>query len=314
MSYIILSLVVMSLLSMLKGYRAQKAFIQHLPRHCIFRDATIMEIIKEKPHSVEDLMKIKGIGTEKAKQFGADIIGMIKGFQLSKNKSVVVRHDTRNSRSSSSCSSRRGVKSVKTDLEVKKKPDVKKVDNSTVRNNNSKKLTPPKTDVDMVDARNPHEVIAQVIMAMKTPKVVMNHSHMGKPDNFQVYILELEKGKVYVGKTTDLKRRLAQHQSGIGGSEWTKLYKPTGRPLPRLGTVYGDGDCAEMDETIRYMYKLGIDNVRGWRYVQPVLTKDDKKEAEHFIREKFDLCRKCGFPGHFIKHCRFQQDRHGHKI
>lgn len=42
-----------------------------------------------------------------------------------------------------------------------------------------------------------------------------------------IYILELENGNYYVGKTDGLEKRLEQHFSGQG-SEWTKLHKPIG--------------------------------------------------------------------------------------
>jgi hypothetical protein len=51
------------------------------------------------------------------------------------------------------------------------------------------------------------------------------------------------------------------------GSGFTKLHAPTGKILPRLGNVCGDGDGAERDETLRQMYRIGPQRVRGWKYV-----------------------------------------------
>src|SRR4051794_32224770 len=39
------------------------------------------------------------------------------------------------------------------------------------------------------------------------------------------YVLELRTHKWYVGKTTDLQRRYAEHQAG-NGCEWTKHFPP----------------------------------------------------------------------------------------
>lgn len=125
-----------------------------------------------------------------------------------------------------------------------------------------------------------------------------------------VYILELAQGKVYVGKTSNKSRRMAQHSAG-GGSAFTRAYPPTGKQLPRLGNVSGRGDAAERDETLRYMFLRGVQNVRGWRYTQVAMSREDEDDAEANIRELFDLCRRCGHPGHFISQCRYNFDRLG---
>lgn len=132
-------------------------------------------------------------------------------------------------------------------------------------------------------------------------------------DECDVYVLELSEGKVYVGKSKDKKRRLIQHNSGCG-SAFTKVYNPTGKQLPRLGNVCGSGDAAERDETLRYMFLRGIENVRGWKYTQVHLSDAEMGDAESNIRELFDLCRRCGHPGHFIKQCKYSFDRLGKKI
>lgn len=80
----------------------------------------------------------------------------------------------------------------------------------------------------------------------------------------QVYVLELEGGYVYVGKAVDVQARLRDHRGG-GGSAFTKAHRPTGRLLPRLGTLNGSGDGPERDETLRQMLRHGAKRVRGWR-------------------------------------------------
>jgi hypothetical protein len=155
----------------------------------------------------------------------------------------------------------------------------------------------------------------------------------------RVYVLELRGGYVYVGKTArDVGARMHEHMgphastrrggssgaSGIArrllsfasrGSGFTKLHVPTGRMLPRLGNVCGDGDCAERDETLRQMYKRGVQKVRGWKYVRPGrLTGSELRDIEENIRELFDLCRRCGKKGHFTNQCRESFDRMGAAI
>ena len=41
-----------------------------------------------------------------------------------------------------------------------------------------------------------------------------------------IYVLGLERGKYYIGKTTNPSFRLNTHFNSYGGSEWTKIYKP----------------------------------------------------------------------------------------
>ena len=89
---------------------------------------------------------------------------------------------------------------------------------------------------------------------------------VGRVPSTHVYVLELEKKKVYVGKTHDVEKRVGQHMEGKGAS-FTKRYKPTGRLLPRLGCLEGDGDGPERDETLRQMDKHGINNEIGRAHV-----------------------------------------------
>lgn len=125
-----------------------------------------------------------------------------------------------------------------------------------------------------------------------------------------VYILELAQGRVYVGHSTDIKRRIQQHMAGQG-SAFTKAFPPTGVLLPRLGRVTGSAEAAERDETLRYMFLRGIALVRGWRYVRVEMPDEEARDAEENIRELFDLCRRCGHPGHFITNCKANFDRLG---
>lgn len=131
----------------------------------------------------------------------------------------------------------------------------------------------------------------------------------------KVYILELEHNKVYVGKSVNISRRLLQHRAGKGeGAAFTKLFKPTGKFLPRLGTVSGSGEAAERDETLRYMFLRGVANVRGWKYTQTHMNNVSLRNAEMEIRACLDLCWRCGRKGHMLKQCKEKLDRSGNKI
>ena len=125
-----------------------------------------------------------------------------------------------------------------------------------------------------------------------------------------IYILELAQGRVYVGHSGDVRRRIQQHMAGHGAA-FTKAFPPTDVLLPRLGCVTGSPEAAERDETLRYMFLRDIQLVRGWRYVQVQLPEKEQQDAEENIRELFDLCRRCGHPGHFVTQCRANFDRRG---
>lgn len=78
------------------------------------------------------------------------------------------------------------------------------------------------------------------------------------------YVLELEDGFWYVGKTANVKQRISRHMAGYG-CLWTKLHKPV-----RLFKVYKGS--REKDIVLAFMKIFGIDKVRGWAYSQRVLT------------------------------------------
>lgn len=141
-------------------------------------------------------------------------------------------------------------------------------------------------------------------LASGAGKCKPSHVQTGEPKKGgqAVYVLELEKGRVYVGKSGDVDRRLKQHMAGTG-AEFTKLFRPTGRLLPRLGDLEGSGDGPERDETLRQMHVRGMDKVRGWRYCAKTLGKEDRADIEANLRELHDLCRSCGSPGHMARYC-----------
>jgi len=86
-----------------------------------------------------------------------------------------------------------------------------------------------------------------------------------------IYILQLEKGKYYIGKTNNPQFRLESHFNS-NGSEWTKIYKP-------LKVLEINPNCDNYDEdkyTRIYMDKYGINNVRGGSFVSVKLSKSQK--------------------------------------
>ncbi len=58
----------------LKAWRAEVARAHNLPAYVIFHDATLAEIARRRPTSLDDLQGISGIGAKKLEAYGADVL------------------------------------------------------------------------------------------------------------------------------------------------------------------------------------------------------------------------------------------------
>lgn len=114
----------------------------------------------------------------------------------------------------------------------------------------------------------------------------------------QIYVIECEGGKRYVGKSNNAVERFEQHKSGRG-SEWTKKYKPL--KLIEIRQMTSEHD--ENNITKDLMKKYGINNVRGGSYCQVSLPDASKKALELELLGNSDACFKCGKSGHFARNC-----------
>ena len=115
-----------------------------------------------------------------------------------------------------------------------------------------------------------------------------------------VYILKLEKGKYYVGTTSHLPRRLAEHRQGHGSS-WTRKYKPI--KIEKSRKVNGSPGLDEDKETKEYMKKYGIENVRGGSYCSVILPNEQYESLCLELLHAQNRCSRCGRTGHYISHC-----------
>ena len=90
------------------------------------------------------------------------------------------------------------------------------------------------------------------------------------PNIFLCYTLRLKNNKYYVGISTNLNYRLAQHFSGKG-SKWTKLHPPV--DLVDVRIIPGDVSVTvwENQITMQLMRKYGYKNVRGGSYCSLVM-------------------------------------------
>ena len=116
-----------------------------------------------------------------------------------------------------------------------------------------------------------------------------------------VYVLELEGGHFYVGKTMDLKRRLTEHTSGFSGSAWTALHRPSGADFLETRPMTSDFD--EDMVTKEYMRRHGIDKVRGAGYTFMEIPADMVRTLQHELRGSEDRCYRCLRVGHFARGC-----------
>ena len=113
-----------------------------------------------------------------------------------------------------------------------------------------------------------------------------------------IYILQLAKGKYYIGKTENLTKRAEEHLKGTA-STWTRIYKPIG--IEKI--ISGASPFDEDRYTKEYMDMYGIENVRGGSYVSEVLTNSQVETLQLELRNANDQCTNCGKKGHFVKDC-----------
>jgi predicted GIY-YIG superfamily endonuclease len=124
-----------------------------------------------------------------------------------------------------------------------------------------------------------------------------------------IYVLRLEGGRYYVGKSDDVMKRYQQHVKG-SGSAWTRKYKPVA-----LDKTIENASAFDEDKvTKEYMAKYGIERVRGGSYVQIDLSEFHMEALKMEIWGAKDLCSQCGRSGHFVKDCYAKSDASGNKI
>ena len=113
-----------------------------------------------------------------------------------------------------------------------------------------------------------------------------------------IYILCLENGKYYVGRTNNIDIRIDKHFNS-NGSYWTMKYKPIS-----IEHIYANRTVYDEDKyTIEMMAKHGIDNVRGGSFTKIILPENEKQLITKMINNASDKCFNCGDDNHFTTKC-----------
>lgn len=124
-----------------------------------------------------------------------------------------------------------------------------------------------------------------------------------------IYILKLQGGRYYIGKSDNVSKRYEQHLNG-SGSSWTNKYKPIS-----VDKIISNASAFDEDKyTKEYMSKYGMDKVRGGSYVKLELDDFEKQSINTEIWGAKDLCTQCGRDGHFVKDCYATKDVSGNAI
>jgi hypothetical protein len=117
-------------------------------------------------------------------------------------------------------------------------------------------------------------------------------------NNYSIYVLKLQSGKYYIGKTKDTIKRINDHIDTYG-SGWTKKYKPI-----ELYELIPNCDPFDEDKhTLKYMEKYGISNVRGGSFCEIQLSEANIVTLKKMLNGSSDKCYNCGTLGHFINNC-----------
>ena len=113
-----------------------------------------------------------------------------------------------------------------------------------------------------------------------------NNSDKNINETTQIYKLNLEDGKKYIGKTTNIDRRMNQHFSG-NGAKVTKKFKPIdGKIVDECHGYFSDK--LEQKHTDKYINKHGYNNVRGGKYTNSKTFKSNFDKYESDSDEFFD--------------------------
>jgi predicted GIY-YIG superfamily endonuclease len=116
-----------------------------------------------------------------------------------------------------------------------------------------------------------------------------------------IYVLNLEGGRIYVGKSKDYSTalsRIERHKNKTG-SAWTREH-----PVVSVLEIFITNDVgAEEATTLRYVIDRGIDLVRGGSTCELNLSGASKEFYSKAIASATNKCYTCGLAYHFANEC-----------
>lgn len=124
-----------------------------------------------------------------------------------------------------------------------------------------------------------------------------------------IYVLKLQNGNYYVGKTDNPVRRFQEHING-GGSAWTKKYTPVALEK----TYRMESPLDEDNEVKKLMLKYGIGAVRGGSYSRVILDEEQTRMLKKEFWSAKNVCFKCGRNSHWAKDCYASTDIDGDPV
>ena len=121
-----------------------------------------------------------------------------------------------------------------------------------------------------------------------------------------VYVLEHNSGCLYVGSSDNIDIRVAQHRNNpVVNNRHGGIFQVH---LPMMQHNQNLRSW-EREETLARMMQHGIDRVRGWEFQGDILSLDHLHMIRTHFFGDFDLCRRCGFRGHYRKQCTTDPNR-----
>ena len=107
-------------------------------------------------------------------------------------------------------------------------------------------------------------------------------------DNQFTYVLELQNGHIYVGRTLNIYQRLMTHlfDWAENGVEWIKLHGP----VVRVVEIYSE--CTKDEEaylTLLWMHRMGWERVRGGPWAKRVLKNMPRELDQRRNWDQFDV-------------------------
>lgn len=131
--------------------------------------------------------------------------------------------------------------------------------------------------------------------------------------NYTVYAVECSTaGKWYVGSTSKQpQKRLEEHQKGpyASGASWTHKHGAVQITVLKSKLTKEEALLQEQAQTVSFMSKYGVDNVRGAQWTKVELSESETVAAVEAVSHVADNCRICGSAGHYAKDCRDGKQR-----